>query len=980
MKKKIFSLLLVLFVLFCVVGCKKNPSGQNNEALEKAKSFIYNMYKDGAEETADDYQLVSQVTVDGVKYEVVWTVEVKSGSAEDVKVVPGDKTTIDVNKFADADVVYTLVATIKDEKGNTIEQKFDKKVPAFALTTWAEFMAAEKGTMVNVKGRVAYAWKETDSTALVYFQNNDGGFYAYRLAITPESFETLKPGVEILVTGKKDIYSTVFEVVSATFEVIDETIKEVPVTDITELYKAAEKISDKALTDKQGMLCTLKGVELLNIEDKYLWFQLDGKKAYIYISSSTCFASAEQQAALKEKMVNGQTADITGFISLYNNEIQFLPIDDNAIVHVKEELTDDQIIAKAEEKVLALAAEGEVSANLDLFTETPQGAKLVWTSGNTDLIADDGKIVSYPLEATDVELTAKITAGTKEKEVKVTVKVAALAPSTASEINKACAADEKKVYMLEGQLIALDKSGYGFVADGTGVVYVRAKFTGFEIGDTVRVIGTPTKYTSKQYTYQMSAKTEDITKIEKEIKVMEPVLIHGSDLAKPANEAEAFANRYYGLLVKMTVTVGYKTVGTYTNPYITFDDGSEGMYWYSAGKLDEFKALDGKTIEIVAPIYSYFTDNYEMWFLGTFVTAKEGTAELKKTEGAVSLTEAVALADKAEVAVDAQISVCVPGTGLVVTDGTQSLFVYSGKNVNIDGLKVGDYVSVTGKMGTYNNGRQIASPVITLTGSGTYKVKAVAKTLDEINALDPTDVTIYGKAFKTTLTIAVNSSGYVNAAEGNSLYLTAEDKEELAKLNGQQVEIVVYIYNYNSKAKTFNLFADAKSIGAEEEPEHANIKFFEDGVVGQAYNSEMWTREKYTTEWEAMSGQMNCRDKDGVKVVNVVGGWSMTNMFTYNKGGESLGLANKFTVKIGNYFSNAAEFPVKLFLVKTDGSRIYLLGSADEFYSFPVTTGLEAKEFTFDPAEIVSVVIVNKSTKSDNVYLYFGDMVLSYAE
>ena len=978
MKKVILSLLLALLVVFGF-ACGKKPQEQDSGALEKAKSIVYNMYKDGAETTASDYQLVSHVAVDGVQYNVEWTVEVKSGSAEDVKVEAkeGEKTLIKINKFAAAEVVYDLVATIKDDKGS-ISVTFSRKVPAFALTTWAEFMAAEKGTMVNVRGRVTYAWKETDSTALVYFQNEDGGFYAYRLAITPESFETLVPGVEILVTGTKDIYSTVFEVVSATFEVIDATPQVPAVTDITALFDAAEKISDKALTDKQGMLCTLKGVELLNIEDKYLWFQRSGKKAYIYISSSTCFATADQQAALKAKMVNGQTADITGFVSLYNNEIQFLPMDDNAIVHVTEELTDDQIIAKAEEKALALAGEGEVSANLDLFTSTPQGATVTWTSGNTDLIDNEGKIVSYPLEATDVELTAHIVAGSKEKDVKVTVKVAALAPSKASEINKACAADEKKVYMFEGVLIALDKSGYGFVADETGVVYVRAKFTGFEVGDTIRVVGTPTKYTSKQYTLQMSAKTEDITKIEKEIKVMEPVLIHGSDLAKPASEEEAFANRYYGLLVKMTVKVENRTSDKYTNSYLIFDDGSEGMYWYSAGKLDDFAAFDGKTIEIVAPIYSYFTEGYDMWFLGTFVTAKEGTAELAKPEGTVTLTEAVALADKTDVAVTGQVSVCVPGTGLVITDGTQSLFVYSGKNVNIDKFQVGDYVAVTGNMGTYNNGRQVASPVITLIGSGKYKAKATAKTLDEINALDPTDVTIYGKAFKTTLTIAVNASGYVNAAEGNSLYLSAEDKEALAKLDGQQVEIVVYIYNYNSKANKYNLFADAKSIGAEEEPDYANVKFFEDGVVGSPYDSTDWTREKYTTQWEEMSGQMNCREKDGVKVVNFVGGWSMTNMFTYNKGGESLGLANSLTLKIGNYFTGATEIPMKLFLIDKAGNRIYLIGSADEFYAMPVTTGLEDKVFTFDPAEIVSVVVVNKSTASASVYLYMGDMLLSY--
>ena len=117
MKKRIFGLLLALVVLFGLFACGKNNKG-DAEALEKAKNFVYNLYKDGSETTADDYQLVSHVAVDGVQYDVEWTVEVKSGDANDVKVVAvaGEKTTIDVNKFASVEVSYTLKATIKDEQ------------------------------------------------------------------------------------------------------------------------------------------------------------------------------------------------------------------------------------------------------------------------------------------------------------------------------------------------------------------------------------------------------------------------------------------------------------------------------------------------------------------------------------------------------------------------------------------------------------------------------------------------------------------------------------------------------------------------------------------------------------------------------------------------------------------------------------------------------------------------------------------------
>ena len=806
MKKRIFGFLLALLMLLCLVGCKGGKA--DVEALGKAKDIIYTMYKDAKELTPDDYQVVAHVAVDGVQYKIEWTIEVKSGNANDIKVVEkeGEKTTIDINKYAEEKIEYNLVATIKDAKGNVVSQSFAHYVPAFSLTSWEEFNAAEKGTAVNVKGIVTGAWKETDSTALVYFQNEDGGYYAYRLAITPESFATLVPGVEILVTGSKDIYSTVNEIVSGTFEVINSTPQEVAPLDITALFKAAEKISDKALVDKQGMFVTLKGVELLNIEDKYLWFQLGGKRAYIYLSSSTCFATAEEQQQLKDKMINGQTADITGFVSLYSGEIQILPLDGNCIVHVTEQLTDDEIIAKAEEKVLGYGVEAAYSANIDLATSIPQGATIAWTSGNPEILANDGKIVSYPLELTEIELTALITVGSKTKEVKVTVKIAAMTPSKSDAIKAACIANEGKAYMYEGVLIATDKSGYGFVADEKGVVYVRYKFTDFEIGDTVRVIGTPTVYTTKQYTMQFGGSIT-ATKIEKEIKVMEPVLINGSDLAKPASQEEALANRYYGLLVKMTITVGYKQVGQYTNPYITYDDGSEGMYWYSAGKLTEFNEFDGKTITIVAPIYSYFTDGYDMWFLGTFVEASEGEATLLPTEGAKTIAEAQALADKEAVVVDGQVVNVTPGTGIVIADGTGFLFVYSGKNVDVSNLQIGDKVTVSGAMGTYNKARQIASPVITLKASGVYDAEIPTLTLDEINALDPDDVTIYGRLYKTTLTVAVSGS-YVNAAEGNSLYLSAEDKEALAKLDGKAIEVVVLIYNYNSKASKFNLLAN----------------------------------------------------------------------------------------------------------------------------------------------------------------------------
>ena len=152
---------------------------------------------------------------------------------------------------------------------------------------------------------------------------------------------------------------------------------------------------------------------------------------------------------------------------------------------------------------------------------------------------------------------------------------------------------------------------------------------------------------------------------------------------------------------------------------------------------------------------------------------------------------------------------------------------------------------------------------------------------------------------------------------------------------------------------------------------------FMDGTVGQGYASTDWTREKYDNGWQTITGQMNCREKDGVRVVNFTSGYGYSYMYTYNKAGSAIGVANKLTFKVGNYYDPKQPIPVKVYLTDVAGNKIYLVGSADEFYSLAVTEGLVDQSFTFDAAEIVSITIVCKYAGSGNAYVYVGDMHLT---
>ena len=60
-----------------------------------------------------------------------------------------------------------------------------------------------------------------------------------------------------------------------------------------------------------------------------------------------------------------------------------------------------------------------VNGDLDLPETNTAGDTVTWKSGNTEIISDDGKLVSQPEKDTEVIMTASI--GDQEKEFIVTV-------------------------------------------------------------------------------------------------------------------------------------------------------------------------------------------------------------------------------------------------------------------------------------------------------------------------------------------------------------------------------------------------------------------------------------------------------------------------------------------------------------------------------------------------------------------------------
>ncbi len=158
---------------------------------------------------------------------------------------------------------------------------------------------------------------------------------------------------------------------------------------------------------------------------------------------------------------------------------------------------------------------------------------------------------------------------------------------------------------------------------------------------------------------------------------------------------------------------------------------------------------------------------------------------------------------------------------------------------------------------------------------------------------------------------------------------------------------------------------------------------FEDGTDGEPYVRDEIKEYTYSTQngWQPLSSsQMYCREKADSKVgVFATGKW-VTNKFVYNEGGRALGLANDFSIALANDQAGADELKLKLVVIGEDGGLTYLLGSADNFYSFPVTDGfVTVEKKLLEPIVVRSFYFVTKNeSELETQYLYADDLRIRY--
>ena len=417
------SVLLICVTAICAfVAC--NEREEDNAGLAAAKEYLSTLYRDAATETPADFTRASALRNENGTYTVTWTANVTSGTQTVTIVDNGDGTVTiniqEVDESVEVDTIYTLTATITDEAGNTDTLTYNYKIPKFKVATFAEYLAAENGTVLVMDGIVTGILpKGNGATNDGYYVNtlDGGGIYVYGT-----SGADLQVGQTVRITGEKDLYNGTHELKNATHKVVNSEITAVTPVDYTALYTNAADLKDKDLNEKQALLVTIKGVTVGTPGDNgYYYFTLAGKQSYVRISSSSCPMTTAQQNAFVETFNThlGYTADVTGVICIYSGNFYLTPVSENAFSNfVAPAITDAEAVAGAKENLALNFAKVSEDGEFELpisGTGLYSNVEIGWALATTDCATLEGNVLNVvlPAEKTTITLTATLTKGTE---------------------------------------------------------------------------------------------------------------------------------------------------------------------------------------------------------------------------------------------------------------------------------------------------------------------------------------------------------------------------------------------------------------------------------------------------------------------------------------------------------------------------------------------------------------------------------------
>ena len=531
MKKIIALLLVAIFVCTAFVACDKPQDDAVTYDLDGATAYVEGLYKEELSVTAVDFNVVSQVIVDGVTYTIDWSVDsdkVTVGEAKDGVVVIG------VDEKSPEEVEYKLTATVKAGDGTSQAVTFKLKVPEYNVNSHEEYMAAQQDDMLTIEGIVVAINSKDAGNKYNHLFLADasvkGGYYCYSITQDPVKDLGIKVGMTVKVTGPMAPYSGMQEIKGGQVAIVDSTIKTVETLDITEKFTAGENLGAYV-----GLPVTIKGVTIGNqaLEkdtDQYLNFAIGEKKSYLrtYVTDfPTNLKATDKEAIDKDHKDHfGYKADVTGILVHYNSTPYLIPMSLTPFTNYEEVVVTpaERVDAELGDIKIDASFSSDAVVTLPLVGKYYDNVTLSWKIDGTTTAATlaDGKLtIVVPDKEETIKVVVTATCGTETKtktfEIKLSKKITPIKDLLTLGAAQSSYTAEK--YIAGGIITEVQQATYGniVIKDENGdSILVYGTFIGGKkygeadkkpvVGDYVVVVGVVGQYKG---TAQM--KNADIT-------------------------------------------------------------------------------------------------------------------------------------------------------------------------------------------------------------------------------------------------------------------------------------------------------------------------------------------------------------------------------------------------------------------------------------------------------------------------------------
>ena len=788
MKKLLALMLAIVLVFSAFAACDtKTPGGTDEDNavvydLDSATAYVEALYKEDLATTAVDFTVVPQVMVGGVTYQVSWSVD-----TDKVTVTVADgKVVVDVDEKSPEEVKYKLTATVTAGDGTSKDVSINCKIPKYAVNSHAEYMAAAQDDELTIEGIVvAINSKDAGNKYNHLFLADTsvtGGYYCYSITQDPVKDLGIQVGMTVKVTGPMAPYSGMQEIKNGQVAILDSTIKTVETVDITEAFTAGESLAVYV-----GLPVVIKGVEIgtQDLEkdtSQYLYFSIGEQKGYVrtYVTDFPTTIKADDKGAIDADHAAhfGYKADATGILVLYNGAPYLIPMSTTPFTNYEEIIKTPAEKLEAEKEALKIGNSFSEDTTIELSSKGKyyDDVTITWATDNTTnaAIANNKLSIVVPEEALTVKITATIKCGdlTDTKVFEITLSKKPVTIPEALEI-----ADGSNVFV-SGTVVKINtewSDQYGnisvTIADDEGnELYLYRLATKVALGDIITVKGKMDTYNNaRQVAAGATATVDDPAPVE--VSLTEAVALEDGRRVIVKGTVKEINTEWSDQYGNITVTIEDEA-GNTLYIYRMKTNVKVGDVVTISGKVGSYNGSKQIAAGATAVIEGDETETEE----------PEVTTEAEEivVEGSVSLSEAIALADGTDVIVSGTVTDI--GTPWNDTYGNISVTISdkAGNSLYVYRLttkvELGDIITVTGKMGSYNGNKQVAQgSTAVINGHIDVSIDYTYVTIPEaLKLADDAYIAVTGTV-KSVDTAWSDSYGNISVtiedADGNTLYV-----------------------------------------------------------------------------------------------------------------------------------------------------------------------------------------------------------------